>query len=54
LRAQILQVVPTLPLARVLLRTNPPITALMLHRDLDGQVTLPAHALRIIETGNPA
>jgi ABC-type sulfate/molybdate transport systems ATPase subunit len=63
LRAQILEAVPTLPLARVLLRTNPPITALMLHRDLgrlpaprgaDVQVTLPAHALRIIETGNPA
>jgi ABC-type sulfate/molybdate transport systems ATPase subunit len=63
LRAQILEVIPTLPLARVLLRTNPPITALMLHRDLDRlplphgadvQVTLPAHALRIIETGNPA
>jgi hypothetical protein len=55
-RAQILEVVPSRPLARVLLRTNPPITALMLHRDLhrlpppcgtDVEVTLPQHAIRV-------
>jgi ABC-type sulfate/molybdate transport systems ATPase subunit len=55
-RAQILEVVPSRPLARLLLRTNPPITALMLHRDLhhlprpcstDVEVTLPQHAIRV-------
>jgi ABC-type sulfate/molybdate transport systems ATPase subunit len=55
-RAQVLEVLPTRPLARVLLRTNPPISALMLHRDLDRlpppgvevEVTLPDHAIRVI------
>lgn len=55
-RARVLEVRPTLPLARVLLGTTPPITALMLHRDLDRlpgprgdvSVTVPRHALRVI------
>jgi ABC-type sulfate/molybdate transport systems ATPase subunit len=55
-RTQVHEVLPTLPLARVLLRTNPPITALILRRDLDRlpplgvevEVTLPQHAIRVI------
>jgi ABC-type Fe3+/spermidine/putrescine transport system ATPase subunit len=62
-RTQILEIVPTRPLARVLLAANPPITALMLHRDLDRlppprnadvQVTLPHHGIRVIATGATA
>ncbi|MPZ81901.1 MAG: ATP-binding cassette domain-containing protein [Actinophytocola sp.] len=58
-RTQVLEVRPTLPLARVRLNTNPPITALMLHRDLDRlpaplgadvDVTLSRHAIRVIPT----
>ncbi|MCI2416871.1 ABC transporter ATP-binding protein [Saccharopolyspora sp. K220] len=52
-RTRIRDVVPTLPLARVLLDTTPPITALVLHRDLDRlppagtevTVTLPADSI---------
>ncbi|MEV6897273.1 ABC transporter ATP-binding protein [Amycolatopsis sp. NPDC051372] len=58
---QVVEVVRTLPLARVLLATTPPLTALVLHRDLDGldgfdgevEVTVPQHALRVIEPGTP-
>lgn len=59
-QTQIRDIVPTLPLARVRLHTNPPITAMMLHRDLDQlptppsdttvEVTLPHHAIRVIQT----
>jgi ABC-type sulfate/molybdate transport systems ATPase subunit len=58
-QTQVLEVVPTLPLARVRLSTNPPIIALILHRDLDRlpqplglevEVTLPQHAIRVIRT----
>jgi ABC-type sulfate/molybdate transport systems ATPase subunit len=57
-RSQILEVLPTLPLARVLLDTNPRITALLLHRDLDRlpplgvevEVTLSQQAIRVIPT----
>lgn len=56
-RAQILDIERTIPLARVRLNTTPPLTALMLHRDLHRlppphsisvTVTLPQHALRIV------
>ncbi|WP_326836888.1 ABC transporter ATP-binding protein [Amycolatopsis rhabdoformis] len=52
-RTKVAEVVPTVPLARVLLGTAPPITALVLHRDLEGlggevEVTVPLHALRVI------
>lgn len=56
IQTTIVEVVPTRPLARILLRTNPPITALMLHRDLSRlpqpqgtnvEVTLPQHAIRV-------
>lgn len=56
-RTHVLEVRPTLPLARVLLNTDPPITALMLHRDLDRlpaphsavvNVALPHHAIRVL------
>ena len=58
-QTRVLDVLRTLPVARVRLRTNPPITALMLHRDLqrlpqsasiDVEVTLPPHAIRVIQT----
>lgn len=58
-QTRVLDVLRTLPLARVRLRTNPPMTALMLHRDLqrlpqsssiDVEVTLPPHAIRVIQT----
>lgn len=56
--AQVREVVPTIPLARVLLGTTPPLTALVLHRDLEGlggdvEVTVPHHALRIIPAETP-
>lgn len=63
-QTRILDIEPTLPLARVRLRTNPPIIAMMLHRDLDElpaspfdsdvEVTLPLHAIRVIQTADPA
>jgi ABC-type sulfate/molybdate transport systems ATPase subunit len=59
-RTRILEIVPTRPLARVLLQTNPPITALVPHRDLDRlpdgtdvQATVPQHALRVITATIP-
>ncbi|MGW4489222.1 ABC transporter ATP-binding protein [Amycolatopsis sp. NPDC004368] len=53
-RARVLEVVRTVPLARVLLGTTPPLTALVLHRDLYGlggdvEVAVPRDALRILE-----
>lgn len=60
-RARIADLLPTLPLARILLDTDPPITALMLHRELEGlprspgievEATLPSHAIRIIAAGH--
>jgi ABC-type sulfate/molybdate transport systems ATPase subunit len=61
-RARILDIVRTVPLARVLLDTTPPMTALVLHRDLDGldglggdvEVTVPRHAVRVITDSAPA
>jgi ABC-type sulfate/molybdate transport systems ATPase subunit len=63
-RTRIRDIVPTLPLARVRLHTNPPITAMMLHRDLDQlptppsdtavEVTLPDDAIRVIQTDSTA
>lgn len=59
-RTQILEIAPTMPLARALLATTPPITALIPHRDLDRlppphnadvQITLPHHGIRVIGTG---
>jgi len=56
LTAQIAQVLPTRPLARVSLASDPPVTALMLHRDLGGldlqpgtpvQATLPPGGIRV-------
>ena len=56
LTAQITQVLPTRPLARVSLASDPPITALMLHRDLErlrlqagtsATATLPAASVRV-------
>ncbi|MEV4603935.1 ABC transporter ATP-binding protein [Amycolatopsis sp. NPDC049253] len=57
-RARVLEVVRTVPLARVLLGTTPPLAALVLHRDLDGlggevEVTVPREALRLIEPATP-
>jgi ABC-type sulfate/molybdate transport systems ATPase subunit len=57
-RAQVIEVAPTIPLVRVLLGTTPRLTALVLHRDLDGlrgevEVTVPHHALRVIPDGTP-
>ena len=57
---QVGQVVHTRPLARITLRSYPPITVLMLHRDIDRlqltagnpvQVSLPPGSLRIFQTG---
>ncbi|MEW2506234.1 ABC transporter ATP-binding protein [Amycolatopsis sp. NPDC047767] len=58
-RARVLEVVRTIPLARVLVATTPPLTALVLHRDLDElngevEVTVPHHALRIIGPATPS
>ncbi|QRP50316.1 sulfate/molybdate ABC transporter ATP-binding protein [Amycolatopsis sp. FDAARGOS 1241] len=58
-RTKVVEVVPTVPLARVLLATTPPLAALVLHRDLPGlagevDVTVPGHALRLIESSAPA
>ncbi|MFI5613405.1 ABC transporter ATP-binding protein [Amycolatopsis sp. NPDC051903] len=58
-RTKVVEVVPTVPLARVLLATTPPLAALVLHRDLPGlagevDVTVPGHALRIIEQTTPS
>lgn len=64
-RTRILDIERTIPLARVRLNTTPPMTALMLHRDLDRLpaapradviATLPPHAIRIIppESSSPA
>jgi ABC-type sulfate/molybdate transport systems ATPase subunit len=59
-RAEVLEVVPTLPLACVILGTHPTITAHMLHRDLerlpaprggDVQVTLSYLGVRVIPAG---
>jgi molybdate transport system ATP-binding protein len=56
LTAQITQVLPTRPLARISLASDPPITALILHRDLErlrlqtgtsATATLPAASVRI-------
>lgn len=56
-RARIVDLLPALPLAQILLDTDPPITALMLHRQLEGlptspdvevEAALPPHAIRII------
>lgn len=56
LTAQITQVLPTRPLARVSLASDPPVTALMLHRDLErlrlqtgtwATATLPAASVRV-------
>jgi ABC-type Fe3+/spermidine/putrescine transport system ATPase subunit len=56
LTAQIAQVLPTRPLARVSLASDPPVTALMLHRDLGrldlqpgtpAEATLPAAGVRV-------
>ncbi|MGW4488951.1 hypothetical protein ACWEOE_34575 [Amycolatopsis sp. NPDC004368] len=52
-RARVIEVVRTDPLARVLLATTPPSAAFVPHRDLgelngDVEVTVPHHALRII------
>jgi ABC-type sulfate/molybdate transport systems ATPase subunit len=56
LTAQIAQVLPTRPLARVSLASDPPVTALMLHRDLErlrlqagtsAEATLPAASVRV-------
>jgi ABC-type Fe3+/spermidine/putrescine transport system ATPase subunit len=60
LTAQVEQILHTRPLARISLGSDPPITALMLHRDLDRlrlttgeaiRVHLPAKSLRIFMTG---
>jgi ABC-type sulfate/molybdate transport systems ATPase subunit len=57
--ARIAALVPTLPLSRVVLDTDPPITALILHRQLeelpqssstDVEITMPPHAIRAIQT----
>ena len=59
LTAQVGRIVHTRPLARVTLRSDPPIAALMLHRDIDRlhlavgdpvQVSLPPGSLRIFQT----
>lgn len=56
LTARVGQIIPTRPLARVVLRGDPPVTALMLHRDIDRrrlitgtpvQVSLPPASLRV-------
>jgi ABC-type sulfate/molybdate transport systems ATPase subunit len=56
LTAPIDQVLPTRPLARITLASDPPVTALLLHRDLPAlqpqpgepvQATLPPHSVRI-------
>jgi ABC-type Fe3+/spermidine/putrescine transport system ATPase subunit len=56
LTAQVGQIVPTRPLARITLRSDPPVTALMLHRDINRlhlaagdpvQAHLPPGSLRI-------
>lgn len=56
LTAPVGQVLPTRPLARITLASDPPITALLLHRDLPSprpqpgdpvQATLPPHCVRI-------
>jgi len=60
LTAHVDQIVHTRPLARLTLSCDPPIAALMLHRDLDRlhvaagnpvQVNLPVGSLRIFQTG---
>jgi ABC-type Fe3+/spermidine/putrescine transport system ATPase subunit len=57
--AHVDRIVPTRPLARIILSCDPPIAALMLHRDLDRlhvaagnpvQVNLPPGSLRIFQT----
>jgi ABC-type Fe3+/spermidine/putrescine transport system ATPase subunit len=59
LTAHIGQIVLTRPLARIALRSDPPITALMLHRDIDRlhlaagdliRATLPPGGLRVFQT----
>jgi ABC-type Fe3+/spermidine/putrescine transport system ATPase subunit len=59
LTAHVGRIVHTRPLARIILRSEPPITALMLHRDIDRrhltadapvQVSLPPGSLRIFPT----
>lgn len=62
--AQVEQIVHTRPLARISIRGHPPITALMLHRDIERlrltvgdliHVNLPPSSLRIFQTrGTPA
>jgi ABC-type Fe3+/spermidine/putrescine transport system ATPase subunit len=56
LTAPVSQILPTRPLARITLASDPPITALLLHRDLPSpvlqpgdlvQATLPPHCVRI-------
>ena len=56
LTAPVSQVLPTRPLARITLASDPPITALLLHRDLPSrlmqpgdliQATLPPSCVRI-------
>ena len=56
LTAPVSQVLPTRPLARITLASDPPITALLLHRDLPSrlmqpgdliQATLPPSSVRI-------
>jgi len=56
LTAQITQVLPTRPLVRISLASDPPVTALMLHRDLErlrlrvgtsATATLPAASVRV-------
>jgi hypothetical protein len=59
LTAHVGRIVHTRPLARIALRSDPPIAALMLHRDIDRlhltagdpvQVSLPPASLRIFQT----
>jgi ABC-type Fe3+/spermidine/putrescine transport system ATPase subunit len=62
LTARVERIVGTRPLARVTLSSDPPITALMLHRDIDRlqltaggaiAITLPAGSLRIFPANDP-
>jgi hypothetical protein len=59
LTAHVGQIIHTRPLARITLGGNPPITALMLHRDIDRlrltpgnpvQVNLPPGSLHVFQT----
>ena len=58
LAAHIVRIVRTRPLARIILDSDPPITALMLHREVDRlrltdgdliQATLPPSSLRVFQ-----